>query len=480
MTGNRINKIESVIYNLSEPGKNKLNPYTLVNGYLNSDGTILAGSSYKTTDFIDVSAFQYGYAINKPFRKFLAYNENKQPITASFIDLDEPAQVVTLDTDYKFIRITLYANNLTNAQVADSLNNIDYYEYCEIINNLYDCANDRTADSIKKHFTGIGKNKLNPNTLVDGFLIDTGAIAYASTYKTTDFIDVSQFQYGYAINVPFRKFLAYDENKTVISGSYIDLDEPAQVVTLDTDYKFIRITLYADNMSDAQVADSATSTEYIPFELIAKDGINYLNEETTEAVDRMIRYSTNMLTNKKWYACGDSFTAGGYSEDGHTFTDEPYKGRTNDFCTSVYQNVGADADYITLKFGINDGNYDVPIGTINDNVDTTYYGAWNKVMTWLITNRPTAKIGIIVSNGLGSNDYAVATIAIANKYGVPYLNEWSGEQVPVLIRSGRTDVSSDIKTIRNETFRVSETNTHPNDICHEYESTFVESWLKTL
>ena len=158
----------------------------------------------------------------------------------------------------------------------------------------------------------------------------------------------------------------------------------------------------------------------------------------------------------------------------------PQRNQQNDFCTGVYLNVGEDADYITLKFGINDGHQHVPIGTLADTDDTTYYGAWNRVMSWLISNRPYAKIGIIVSNGLDHNDYAEATIAIARKYGVPYLNEWSGEQVPMLIRSGRTDVDESVKEIRNAAFRVTEKNRHPNVACHKYESTFVESWLRTL
>ena len=221
----------------------------------------------------------------------------------------------------------------------------------------------------------------------------------------------------------------------------------------------------------------------------------------------------SVLTHKVWYACGDSFTQGdftGYSGQ-YRFTDEPYydelmvypyfigrrtsaiiknlavggmtmavvSGSTNNFI-EIYQSVGADADYITLKFGINDGHRSVPIGTIDSTDTSTFYGAWNTVMSWLIANRPTAKIGIIVSNGLDADSYADATIAIAKKYGVPYLNEWSGEQVPLMLRSGRTDVDTSIKAIRDETFRVSETNQHPNPISHEYESTIVEAWLKTL
>lgn len=221
----------------------------------------------------------------------------------------------------------------------------------------------------------------------------------------------------------------------------------------------------------------------------------------------------DVLKGKVWYACGDSFTEGDYT--GYTgvyrFTDQPYMGKkmvypffigrrtgcvvknlassgstlaavsgsTNTFI-NIYQNIGADADYITIKYGINDGHQGVPIGTIDSTDPSTFYGAWNVVMSWIINNRPNAKIGIIVSNGLDNNSYADATIAIAKKYGVPYLNEWNGEQVPVLIRSGRTDVDPDILQLRTDTWKVSNSNWHPNKECHKYESTFVEAFLKAL
>lgn len=221
----------------------------------------------------------------------------------------------------------------------------------------------------------------------------------------------------------------------------------------------------------------------------------------------------NFLYNKVWYALGDSFTHGDFTgASDYTFTDAPYQGENkvypfyigrrcgmiihnlavngmtladytggvNVLSNGTYQNVAADADYITIKIGINDGHNNIPIGSINDAVNTTFYGAWNVVMSWLIANRPLARIGIIVSNGLTDASYATATIAIAKKYGVPYLNEWDGEQVPVLCRSGRTDVDATIITDRTNTYRVSVSNNHPNTYAHERESDFVETWLKTL
>lgn len=242
---------------------------------------------------------------------------------------------------------------------------------------------------------------------------------------------------------------------------------------------------------------------------------NRINDLATKAP------SNDILRGKVWYACGDSFTYQGYSAsdpENHKFTDEPYKGRemvypffigrrtginvinlarggmtmakkndddTNNFM-QVYQSIGEDADYITIKLGINDLNYDSPIGDIDSTDITTFYGAYNTALTWIITNRPRAKVGIIVTNGT-SDAIAEATKQIAKKYGIPTLNMYDGENVPVVIRSGRKDVDSAILTLRNKAFavdydgsRTGETNRHPNNYAQEYESTFVETWLRTL
>ena len=139
-----------------------------------------------------------------------------------------------------------------------------------------------------------------------------------------------------------------------------------------------------------------------------------------------------------------------------------------------------DADYITLYFGINDEHQDAPIGTIDDNTNETFYGAWNVVMEYLITNHPFAKIGIIITNG-ANNDYANAEIAIAKKWGVPYLDINGGYQVPLMLRThGKSEVCQTAKDLRLSQQRAAVDDEHPNAQAHEYASTFIENFLRTL
>lgn len=219
-------------------------------------------------------------------------------------------------------------------------------------------------------------------------------------------------------------------------------------------------------------------------------------------------------------ACGDSFTAAGYDNtDGYafnyyTFASGRFAGKNKTYpwiiglrnnmdivnmavsgmsmalyaenansfvLDDYYQSIPSDADYITLKFGINDLNHNSVLGTIDSTDVTTFYGAFNTVMDYLITNFPTAKIGIIISNGLGNNrDYTDATIAVAKKWGVPYLDEVYDYKVPLLHRVNRPDVDASVVQAKLEAFRVSASNTHPNVDAQYYEASFVEDFLKSL
>lgn len=238
------------------------------------------------------------------------------------------------------------------------------------------------------------------------------------------------------------------------------------------------------------------------------------------------------LEGKKWAVVGDSFTNGDFTGfDGDTkIQDEgPYKGYTATYdylignrtgmiiqhlaqggrtlatpvdsdstnCVthpSVYQALDADTDYITIYIGINDSHHmpdsavddgeivpgTIAIGTIDDDSINTFYGAWNTVLKYWIENYPIAKIGIIVSNGCETDEYRVASIEIAQKWGIPYIDLNGDEKTPMMHRSTNPNISDVAKAARTSAFSVSETNQHPNLEAHKYESVFIENWLKSL
>ena len=242
----------------------------------------------------------------------------------------------------------------------------------------------------------------------------------------------------------------------------------------------------------------------------------------TEALTKV--QESNVLWGKKWFATGDSFTSGGSVEDDKYFTDEPYQGKIktyplfiarrnnmdciNDaisgsimalskkhledpenvdintkrpFSYQRYLTIPEDVDYITLWFGINDAS-NTNLGTIDDTTNETFYGAWNVVMEWILTNRPWAHVGIIITNG-SNKAYREAEREIAKKWGIPYLDMMGDDQVPVMTLGREEGLCTTAYNLRRSTFSVGHTpngDSHPCWQAHEYESTFIEAFLRRL
>ena len=238
----------------------------------------------------------------------------------------------------------------------------------------------------------------------------------------------------------------------------------------------------------------------------------------------------NILYGKKWAVCGDSFTDGDFKGgEEPRFTEGPFQGKkktygyliadrnrmrvqhlaqggmtmatptdeefTNTFSSGIYRKIDPDVDYITLYFGINDSHHrpkstgddgeikrgTIHLGTIEDTGIETFYGAWNTVLRYLIHNHPFAHIGILISNGCETDDYRQAEIRLARKWGVPFLDLNGDERCPVMGRSTNEEINEEVRRFRTEMFAVDPPrNTHPNARAHEYESQFIESWLRPL
>lgn len=245
-------------------------------------------------------------------------------------------------------------------------------------------------------------------------------------------------------------------------------------------------------------------------------------------VDKQAQNTGNVLYGKKYAACGDSFTEAIFEniqdESGLTGKDSPelwdaqwncwksyayhiakrnnmvfyqngVSGSTmhvqNDvsFAKNRYNNtnkIPLDTDYLTIMFGLNESNIaDSPetLGDENSSDDTTWWGAWNKVLKYYITNMPNCKIGIIIADSWFNEKLRDATIKIAEYYGIPYLDLKGDPKVPMMIGgrySSLGKVSPEAVKQRNEAFQISETDSHPNPKAHLYRSTIIENFLRSL
>lgn len=313
----------------------------------------------------------------------------------------------------------------------------------------------------------------------------------------------------------FRAFYYTDAYywKGAESAITFDYDGNYYITVPNNDaYKYVCIVANGNNWSNLIV------TRYDEWggDKLVFDKLYFNDNNVAMAKDRL-GFVNDMLYGKKWAVAGDSFTAGDFTgittptipsgkyagqkavypylignKFNMTIQDLSKGGRTlalpsgesssyNSF-TNHYQSVAADADYLTIYLGINDSHNSatIPLGTISDNTTASFYGAWNVILTWLIENRPNLKIGIIVSNGCDSDDYRTATIAIAQKYGIPYIDMNGDKQTPCMMRSTNTSIASAVRTQRTANWRVSESNGHPNAACHAFEATFIEDFLRSL
>lgn len=254
--------------------------------------------------------------------------------------------------------------------------------------------------------------------------------------------------------------------------------------------------------------ETALTSEYVPFVSTGQ----MASGGTGTAV------SGGVLAGKKYVACGDSFTEGDFTNASVEEREEAYdpeldmyktypwwiatrnnmtlvnealcgttmynNGNTNAFSVNRYKEIPTDADYITLCFGLNEEtNLSSILGTSSDTSNGTVWGAWNVVLEYLITNIPYAKIGIIIPDAWTSSAMRNALIEIAHYWGIPYLDLKGDDKVPLLISSkiGYT-VNSKAVELRRNAFCVNPASgdTHPNLKGHEYRSTIIENFMRSL
>lgn len=215
----------------------------------------------------------------------------------------------------------------------------------------------------------------------------------------------------------------------------------------------------------------------------------------------------NVLAGKKWAACGDSVTMGDErvkDDEGNYRTYEYFIAKRNGmvlykdgisgstmtsgivgkeniaFSLDRYKDIPKDCDYITIWFGINDNTMSAPLGDISSTDKNTFYGAWNVVMKYIITNIPKAKIGLVVTH-MGGTQYHQAVRDIAKKYGVSVFDIPQDSKIPFWCPatsyfSGTID--SEISALRKSQWWVSPA--HPSIEGYEYISYPFENWMRSL
>jgi hypothetical protein len=77
-------------------------------------------------------------------------------------------------------------------------------------------------------------------------------------------------------------------------------------------------------------------------------------------------------------------------------------------------------------FGLNEINAlktgTITFGTPDDTDNTTVWGAYNEVISYILTNMPNAKLGVIIADSWMTNEYSDVLKDICKHWCIPYLD----------------------------------------------------------
>ena len=268
-------------------------------------------------------------------------------------------------------------------------------------------------------------NLIDSSSYVRGAL-STSGIVVESTDDTTNYI--------YTIRIPDATFIGmnalpqvicfYDENMGFLeSKQFADTSDDTVSVNIPDKGKYAKLSYWYGRGVDGafehvtHLKDISVTVDSVPFQKIDKQTILSQNKKISASnLCDGFELNGRLAKGIKWYILGDSrsvdlaYTTKFY----HDYLCEKHKfvrkknlavsgARIRSADTAYhslleqYPNVEDDADLITIYAGINDYGQDNPteIGTEGSTDLTTFYGAFESLITNLITNHPTAKIVVI-------------------------------------------------------------------------------------
>lgn len=290
---------------------------------------------------------------------------------------------------------------------------------------------------------------------------------------------------------------------------------------------------YITYNANLEMVSVISANTYTSEQIVIPAGVRYIeffsfNTTLIVSCEQLTQESSgsgggNILAGKTYVAIGDSFTAPIGSEvieggryDGQSKVYPYIIGNRNDMnvlnqgqsgsvlnsylANARYNSIPAETDYITIWYGINDTGHNIGVGTVDDEPaaisaegDTTTCGGFNFFFKWLLTNRPFAHVGVIVTDFCGQTRRE-AIMACCEKWGIPYLDLYN-PTIPMIRTRGNTrythdtaiaplgyvEVCSEAKTLRNTVFASDGvSNIHPNNTCHEWQSNIIENFMRGL
>ena len=141
-----------------------------------------------------------------------------------------------------------------------------------------------------------------------------------------------------------------------------------------------------------------------------------------------------------------------------------------------YTKLPDDIDYLLIWFGWNDTAYG-SLGTIDDNTNDSFYGAYNVVLPYLINKYPYAKIAIIVPFGTDVN-HRQAERLLGNKWGVAVWDNYQGGTPLYYGKEPSVGVDASVVAANQAKFQAN--GAHPNYRGHKELSNMIEHFMRSL
>lgn len=455
---------------------------TLTTGSINSSGTYVS-DSYDCVVNVDISGYDlvvaYGYTYGSAYNAIYDSSNNvlavKQGSTETVFDIKNDYPTAKYLSACSVTSGILSVGGIKQADlIGDVLYGLDetYFLYRQTI----------SITQLSGFYNG--KRKFNSSSSYVCYKSNLIKVIEGMTFSLTSNGSASTLNY-----------ITYDENLAMVSivkgNTYT-----SEAITIPSGVAFIEFFSYS-------TALSVTCDQFVSSESSG---------------------SGNILYEKSYVAIGDSFTAAIGSD---TIESGIYQGQSKVYpyiignrnnmsvlnqgssgsvlngylANASYENIPSGVDYITIWYGINDAGHGISIGTIDDQPtsistegSTTTCGGFNFFFKWLLTNRPMAHVGVIVT------DYCEtlrreAIIACCEKWGIPYLDLYD-PTIPAIRTRGGTqythstsicpdgyvEMCDDAISLRTAIFSTDaeNDNIHPNNDCHEWQSNIIEAFMRRI
>ena len=448
--------------------------------YINSGGDSIPvedGTDRDTSDFIPVIEGET-YTSSQTFTHYMFYGRNYNAITTTYNDGGTKSVTVPSGIGAKYIRFTVF-HNLVNTLSFElgttatdgtpyTVPNLDPKSVDEDKLSFIPAKNERTSNLFNKDTAVLNKyvafNDGNYYTPSDGTI-----------WAASDFIEI-EGNTEYCMTSSGQTAF-YDDNKNYISG--LDTNLTIGSFVSPTNAKYMKVSIRDNLIDDFQVNKGSTLLKYEPYE---KVNLGIRNVEYKNLADDVRDRLNNIeFSNLTANFIGDSITYGfesgtgnrvakpypevvkeilgfktvnNYAISGTTLAGDTSHGVGQEPLVERYVGMEDNADYIIVASGTNDFGSDrrVPLGTMADSTNTTFYGSLHNLCIGLINKYPNGRIifttplkraGMTNSEGLTLEQYANAIKEVCAYYSIPVLDLYNVSGFHVNVESWRNIYAPD-------------------------------------